>query len=156
MKSNVYETERLIDRYFDGDTTLDEERLLRTLLADVSVKSDKIDEARAVLGYITVVPERPRTFRRVFKLRRLSVAATVAAIGIFIGLALFHRQSVPDDASSEYIAYIGGQVVNDKDEVMEKMLQELAVIRAASEAMNEDVEQYFSDMTNILNEMYKL
>ncbi len=153
MKSNVYEMERLIDRYFDGDTTLEEERFLRTLLADVSIKGDKVDEARAVLGYMTVVPKRPRTFRRVSNLRRLAVAATVSAIGIFIGFALFHRSGTAAVAESECIAYVGGQIVNDKDKVMEMMWQDLALIGSASEAMADDIEQQFADMASVFKEM---
>ncbi|MCM1482747.1 MAG: hypothetical protein NC043_00290 [Muribaculaceae bacterium] len=40
----------LINKYFDAETTLDEERTLRRMLADARYTSAEADEARAVLS----------------------------------------------------------------------------------------------------------
>ena len=44
------ELEQLIERYFDGETSLQEEQLLKQTLADCTWTSDTIDEARFTMG----------------------------------------------------------------------------------------------------------
>lgn len=44
------ELDTLIDRYFEGETTLAEEKRLRLLLATSASREPKVEEARAVMG----------------------------------------------------------------------------------------------------------
>ena len=57
MKANEYEilmqeALELTARYFDGDTSLAEERRLRALLAEPGLMAEELDEARAVMGFV--------------------------------------------------------------------------------------------------------
>ena len=49
--TNQAELEQLIDRYFDGETSVQEEQLLRKTLANCTWSSETIDEARFTMGY---------------------------------------------------------------------------------------------------------
>ena len=49
--SSQAELEQLINRYFDGETTVQDEQALRETLADCPWSSDVIDEARFTMGY---------------------------------------------------------------------------------------------------------
>lgn len=87
---------RLIDRYFDGATSLDEERRLRAMLAVCDSDDDIIEEARAVTGVFAAarrqssVANAGRTSAaRRLRRRHLLVAVSVAAsVAIMIGAAL--------------------------------------------------------------------
>lgn len=45
-----HELDTLIDRYFEGETTLTEEKKLRLLLVTSTSREQKVEEARAVMG----------------------------------------------------------------------------------------------------------
>ena len=45
---------QLIDKYFEGNTTLEEERLLRLALDETSSADPRVEEARAVMAYTAV------------------------------------------------------------------------------------------------------
>lgn len=49
-----HELDMLIDRYFEGETTLAEENRLRLLLATSASREPKVEEARAVMGVFAV------------------------------------------------------------------------------------------------------
>ena len=49
--TNQAELERLIERYFDGETCIQEEQMLRATLADCPWSSEVIDEARFTMGF---------------------------------------------------------------------------------------------------------
>lgn len=81
-KNNHDELLRLVDRYFEGETSLEEERQLRCLLAESESDSVEIEEARAVMGLFACARSRAPRSRQG---RRslwfpLSVAASVAVI----------------------------------------------------------------------------
>ncbi len=84
---------RLVDRYFEGETSTAEERRLRTLLAASDSEAEEVNAARAVMGVFAVARRAgddagsvraPRRHRRAL-LATVSVAASVA---IIIGAAL--------------------------------------------------------------------
>ncbi len=58
MQNEIYE---LIERYFNAETTLEEERRLRQLLAEMPPGDQLADEAEAVMGFSLCAPaERKR------------------------------------------------------------------------------------------------
>ena len=84
---------RLVDRYFEGETSTAEERRLRTLLAVSDSEAEEVNAARAVMGVFATARragddagsvKSPRRRRRAL-LATVSVAASVA---IIIGAAL--------------------------------------------------------------------
>ncbi len=95
---------RLIDRYFDGTTTLDEEQRLRTLLADPTLQGDEIDSARAVVAYSlfdsakTASPSAKDSKKRPSRHRLIISAAAAVAFAIIIPAitAIIHRTDASD------------------------------------------------------------
>lgn len=81
-KNNHDELLRLVDRYFEGETSLEEERLLRRLLAESESRSAEVEEARAVMGLFACArsgaPCRRKERRSLWF--PISVAASIAVI----------------------------------------------------------------------------
>ena len=55
MDNNEKILNQLIELYFEGMTTLEQERQLRSMLADGRFRSREADEARAVLGVSAIL-----------------------------------------------------------------------------------------------------
>ena len=130
------ELEQLIDRYFDGMTSVEEEDALRFCLARCPWSSQAIDEARMVMGYFAAHSDRQR--RQTAKSRRQLVAGIAASIAIILavgGYALWHQQQ-PGDVC---IAYVNGQVVQDNDKVMALVADDLSKMDNAANAMTDQL-----------------
>ncbi|MDE6335166.1 MAG: hypothetical protein K2L34_01230 [Muribaculaceae bacterium] len=87
MKEN--ELLSLIDKYFQGETSLEEERELRHSLMLTESGHPSVMEAKAVLAYVAMIK---RTGGRKVNWRRWSVAAAVAVLIGTVGLPLLIRQ----------------------------------------------------------------
>lgn len=130
------ELEQLIERYFDGMTSVEEEETLRRTLAHCPWDSQAIDEAKAVMGYFAVHSDRQRHLAtRGKRLRITGIAATVAIILAVGGYALWHQQR-PDDVC---IAYVNGHVVQGDDQVMAMVADDLDRIDNAANAMTDQL-----------------
>ena len=70
----------LIVRYFDATATEDEEAELRRGLADTSLSSPEIEEARAVLGFFVTESRLPRRSRQQSVWFRIAAAIALAAV----------------------------------------------------------------------------
>ena len=114
--------EALIDRYFEGKTSLQEEQMLRENLADCPWESEAIDEARFALGYFSAHKQQGhRTPTVSNRSRYLAIAASIAVL-LTIGVGLLWQSRQPDDVC---IAYVNGQAINDRNEVLTLMRSDL-------------------------------
>lgn len=132
------EIEELVARYFDGATTVDQERQLRRLLASTGYSSPAADEARALLGYFAA--ERGRAAetarRRSRGLRRtvLTVAASVAVM-VAVTVALFRSA----DSPMECYAMVGSERVEDMNEIRALIDADLGCIADAQHSINDAI-----------------
>lgn len=135
---------RLIDRYFDGRTTLDEERLLRRLLADPAYDSPEADEARAVLGYLAAGTPSMRPVRRRYAgmLRAAVMTGVIAAVGV--SLFFIPRQDT-------YVAYVDGIPVRDRNVVEQRVGLELAAISEAAMYVDMQTRQQAAEVAEIFS-----
>ena len=135
----------LEERYFDGLTTDEEERLLRQFLATEEAQAAEFEELRAVMGYITmgkvehkkkVVPlwRRPEVVR-------WSAAACLVILG---GVGLLHLMP-----RTTYVAYIDGRRTTNKMEVIAQMHSVMSDINADSPTAT--METSMSNLLNTLN-----
>lgn len=137
MKKSQYissqaELEALIERYFEGMTSLEQEDAMRQCLADRPWSSEAIDDARMVMGYFAAHSKQHR--RSVSSGMRqgiIGIAASIAVILAVGGYVLWH-QSQPDDMC---IAYVNGTVVNDNDKVMALVANDMSKMDDATDAM---------------------
>ena len=122
--SDQAELEQLVERYFDGETSVQEEQMLRETLADSPWSSEVIDEARFTMGYFAAHSQEKRPASRHNHRRQIiGIAASIAVI-LAIGIpALTHHWHAP---RPQYIAYVNGKVaaVGEK-EVMSLIASDL-------------------------------
>ncbi len=130
--SNQAELEQLINRYFDGETSIQEEQMLRETLAECPWSSETIDEARFSMGYFVAHrKETQRVSKRKYRRQLIGIAASIAVILAAGGYALWHQQQ-PSDVC---IAYINGKVVEDNDKVMALVANDMSKMDNAANAM---------------------
>ena len=130
------ELEQLIERYFDGMTTVVEENMLRQHLAHCPWNSEAINEARMVMGYFATHSDQQR--RRATsgsRQRIIGIAASIAIILAVGGYALWHQQH-PGDVC---IAWVNGKVVNDNHEVMAMIANDMSNMNHAADAMTQQL-----------------
>ena len=126
MKKSQYissqaQLEALIEQYFEGMTTLEQEDAMKQCLAHCPWSSQAIDEARMVMGYFAAHAEQ----------RFIGIAASIAVILAVGGYVLWH-QSQPSDVC---IAYVNGKVVEDNDKVMALVASDMSKMDNATNAM---------------------
>ena len=137
MKKSQYistqaELEALIERYFEGMTSLEQEDAMKQCLAHCPWSSEAIDDARMVMGYFAAHSKQHR--RSVSSGMRqgiIGIAASIAVILAVGGYVLWH-QSQPGDVC---IAYVNGHVVNGDDQVMAMVTADLDKLNDATDAM---------------------
>lgn len=130
--SNQAELEKLIERYFDGETSIQEEHILRETLADCPWSSEVIEEARFTMGFFAAhCQEKARTARKNHRRQLIGIAASIAIILAAGGFAMWHQQQLSDVC----IAYVNGKVVEDNHQVMELVANDLTKMDNAANAM---------------------
>ena len=137
MKKSQYissqaQLEALIERYFEGMTTLEQEDAMRQCLAHCPWSSQAIDDARMVMGYFAAHAEQQHNqVTRGMRQRFIGIAASIAVILAVGGYVLWH-QSQPSDVC---IAYVNGMVVEDNDKVMALVANDMSKMDNAANAM---------------------
>lgn len=144
-KSDIKRIHQLIDRYFDATATDAEERELRLTLATTPLSSEKIDEARAVMGYFAatrnVAAKKPA-----IGASWLRVAAAIA-VAVVCGTALLTYQP-GDKVADRCVAYIGETEITDSHVVLAMMRSELSEIGEASQSVQTEVASQLSTLFN--------
>ena len=135
----------LEERYFDGLTTEEEERLLRQFLATEMAQTEDFEELRAVMGYLAV-GKAERKQKQIPLWRSPKVLKWSAAACFFIlgGIGIYHLQS-----RTTYIAYVDGHRTTNKMEVIAQMHSVMADINA--DTPTSTMEASMSDLLNTLN-----
>ena len=137
MKKSQYissqaQLEALIERYFEGMTTLEQEDAMRQCLAHCPWSSQVIDDARMVMGYFAAHAEQQHNrVIRGTRQRFIGIAASIAVILAVGGYVLWH-QSQPSDVC---IAYVNGNVVEDNDKVMALVANDMSKMDDATDAL---------------------
>ena len=131
--SNQAELEQLIERYFDGETSVQEEQMLREVLADCPWSSEAINEARFTMGFFAAhYQEKKRTARKTHRRQLIGIAASIAII-LAIGIpAMYHSWFAPHN---ECISYVDGKIIDNDDVVMALIESDLSKMEDASNSM---------------------
>lgn len=154
MNSKDYtqaELEQRIERYFSGKTSVVEERELRIMLAQQRYSSPAIDEACAVMGFFVTAGRergtRPRSGSFAPWVRRVAAAAaivvTVCAVSWYVGL----RGQLDKPGAGEFMAYAGGRVITDPDEVSQLAEMQILSVMEASRQLKAEVEADLQSMS---------
>ena len=128
----------LTDKYFEAETTPEEELALREFLARTD--DPAFDEARAVLGYLSAQRSRLAARGRV---RRLTAAlAAAAAIAL---VAIFNHAPTPG-TEDNCVIYAYGEKNTDRQAVLDDMNTTLAELFGDSQGP--DVAAQLSELFN--------
>ena len=155
----------LIEGYFEGSLSQDEETALKVFLASEEGQGPEYDEVRAVMGYFaagrsvikaitsrrsetppaSIYPDRARSAARRRSLRRreavwtrfLAVAASLAII-ITLGVSLYNKTNV-------CVSYVSGQKITDKEVVMNDVDNILADLLSDRTDMEEQLTGIFGE-----------
>ena len=140
--------QQLVEMYFNGDTTLEQERRLRELLADSSLTGADLDEARAVMGFMVtdarITAGRSRGHRRRWW-PAVSVAASLAVI-VWLAAALIIEKPQP-----VMLAYVGGKEIRDASQVMDIAEAELNMLGAAMDETDSRVIDELGEISQMLD-----
>ena len=141
---NTPELHNLIERYFNADTSLEEERLLRRELATGINNPDDpvIQEACAVMG-LHVIRRKPAAIWR-------NVAAVAVAIAVTGSLlsGVIRQQS-----TGECVAYVNGQRISDRDAVMKLMFSDLNEMEEASNCIEASITNELHEIADIMGQL---
>lgn len=116
------ELEQLIERYFDGETSLQDEQMLREALADCPWESETINEAKFTMGYFAAhKQQRRRATTAPNRFRYTAIAATIAIL-LAVGVGLLWQNNQPQDVC---IAYVNGKAIHNEQEVFNLLQSDL-------------------------------
>ena len=107
---NIQEAETLVNKYYEGYTSGEEEKLLYTFLSQKNLPK-QFEADKAILGYFASRKKKSK-IRIIPLLRWASLAASV-----IIGIIIFNFIS---PAKSESFAYIDGRKVTDIEQIKEQ------------------------------------
>jgi len=126
MRKNItiQEATVLLDKYYEGYTSVSEEKLLYTFLSQKNLP-EQFKADKAILNYFASHKKKSK-IRIIPLLRWTSVAASV-----IIGLLIFHN--LPVTGKSDSFAYVDGKKVTKMEQVKE---QALASIQSWSNSEN--------------------
>ena len=136
----------LIERYFEGETSLEEEILLKAMVA----RSDdsKYDAVRAVLGYGVATRKRTALRRR----RLGMVSAAGGASIVVVSIAWLKRFTKKSTGNSECYAVLEGRYISDQSEVLSIMQSDIGDIRSAQEDAGNYIAEQLKDIHISANE----
>ena len=134
--------DELIEGYFEGTLSRDEETALKVFLASEEGQGPEYDEVRAVMGYfaagrsVEILRSRPlpQNDRKVWR-RILAIAASMAFI-ITLGVSIYNRNNV-------CVSFVGGQKITDKEVVMNDVDNILADLLSDRTDMEELLNEFF-------------
>ena len=153
---NIHE---LIDRFFGGELSADEERALLALLIEHAEGDPEAEEALAVMtctrmlsadtvGKRSVRPEKPR--RRSMAWRGIAAAAGIAIATAGI-LFLIKSGAAGQPIPESDIAYVDGVRIDNQDEIMKIVAGQLDDLSLASAEIRMEVTGDLDDIRNVLN-----
>ncbi len=124
--------DELIDGYFEGTLSEDEETALKIFLASEEGQGPEYDEVRAVMGYFAA----GRRFGSPVADGEDSSAAASMAIIITLGVSIYNRNNV-------CVSFVGGQKITDKEVVMNDVDNILADLLSDRTDMEELLNEFF-------------
>ena len=136
--------DELIEGYFEGTLSQDEENALKVFLASEDGQGPEYDEVRAVMGFFAAGKAVNRSLSlskgRWFckPINRIAAIAAGLAIIITLGVSLYNRNNV-------CVSFVGGQKITDKEVVMNDVDNILADLLSDRTDMEEQLRIFFGE-----------
>ena len=131
--------DELIEGYFEGTLTEEEETRLKVFLASEEGRGPEYDEVRAVMSFFAV-GRKDRAVRRrpVAVWPRIAAIAASLAIIVTIGVNIYNKENI-------CVSFVGGQKVTDKEFVMNDVDNILADLLSDRVDMEEQLVNIFGE-----------
>ena len=148
MKKDKQYWLRLSERYFEAETTEEEERELRRFAAQTS--DPDFRDLQAVMGFTSMgrpqnlTTSKPHNLKTSRPQNLISIAASVIVI---LGLSLFFSLSNRQQDTG-YVAWVNGEKITNPTEVMALMQ---STMRDMNIEGNDPVEEQLRDMFELIN-----
>lgn len=146
----------LIERYFNAETTTEEERLLAEKLLAIPPGDPEADEALAVMGYARAsaspagkISAGRKTGRK--PIRRIIAGVAAAAALAIAASAVFTESGDLGPASGECIAYVNGRRIDDEKVVMDIVAAQLGEMGDVADGISMQMESDLSDIREAMN-----
>lgn len=117
--------EALIEKYFDGATSLKEETALRLILANTALSTPAIEEARAVLGIIAAIRKQQPTIRKRSIQKKNGIKWAVAASVTLIICASVATMISPQH-DGQYLTRMNGTETDNPEAAISLMHSQVA------------------------------
>ena len=143
-KRNSDYWDRLIERYYSGNTTIDEEKELSRFVFSES-QNKRYDEIRAVLSYSLIgssIKGKIRSRQRV-SLKTIARIAACIAIILSINILYFHS---PRDIC---VTYIYGKKYTDTETVIEQMKHTVSEFDPTDITVEKELSSIFRPLENL-------
>lgn len=134
----------LINKYFDGSTSEQEEMELRDMLVSGKYSGEDVDEALAVMGYWAM---KRREIRSPRKQRGAWAAAACVAVVLSVGAWIVY--GMQRDRALESVAFVNG-VEYTGEQAAELMHYQLGLLSAASQSVEETIDDDLSAFSDLL------
>ena len=137
------ELEQLIERYFEGDTSIQEEHMLRQTLADCPWSSEAIDEARFTMGYFTAHKQQRRKATTASNRYLITGIAASIALLLTVGAGLLWHNQQPENVC---VAYVNGKTIHNEQEIYNLIQNDLDEMGNATQSPEEQLSSLGADI----------
>ena len=129
-KITFKQADKLIEKYYDGFTTVEEEKLLQDFLTQANLPT-KYKPEQAIFGYFETKKQKP-----VFNIRPYIrwVGAAAAMLVLAVGIQTFTWKN-----SASY-AYVDGVKITNKNEIKTQALASLSNVSADNNEVEQSIE----------------
>lgn len=140
MKDNLLRIRTLTDRFFDGDTTPEEEQELYDFYRQENIPEDLRPHQELFRDLAALTTLSPTVEQRQHR-SRWWIAAAIALLLTVGGTTLYHYQY-----EDECVAYIYGERVTDRDVVLSEMQKTMTAMTAdGSDVVEEQLKAMFGN-----------
>ena len=141
MKDNLLRIRTLTDRFFDGDTTPEEEQELYDFYRQEDIPEDLRPHQELFRDLAALTTLSPTVEQRQHRSRWWIAAAAIALLLTIGGTTLYHYQR-----EDECVAYIYGERVTDRDVVLGEMQKTMTAMTAdGSDVVEEQLKAMFGN-----------
>lgn len=141
MNDNLLRIRTLTDRFFDGDTTPEEEQELYDFYRQEDIPEDLRPHQELFRDLAALTTLSPTVEQRQHRSRWWIAAAAIALLLTIGGTTLYHYQR-----EDECVAYIYGERVTDRDVVLGEMQKTMTAMTAdGSDVVEEQLKAMFGN-----------
>lgn len=145
----------LIDKYFEAQTSIEEEELLLKESLSRFGRDPAANEILAVMGYSHINLQKSVVNDREIKRRKRHyiLQSTAAAVTVFLSIAAalifsFEHSEIKHEDS---YAYVGGVRIENKTEILSLIESQLNEVSDAQEIINNTISNDLEDFRDVLN-----